>query len=73
MDTADLPPPTEERKWERWDKRLRDLVLFLIGIAGVINELWIEDTPRYVSLIFLGSILGIPFALRADEKRRGGG
>jgi hypothetical protein len=66
-------PQAEEQKWDRWDKRLRDITLFLVGIAGVINELWIEETPRLYSLIFLGSILGIPFALRADEKRRGGG
>lgn len=65
-------PQTEEKKWERWDKRLRDIVLFIVGIAGVVNELWIEPEPRLYSLIFLGSILGIPFALRADEKRRGG-
>lgn len=71
MDIQDSPQ-TEEQQWERWDKRLRDIVLFLIGIAGVCNELWIEQEPRLYALIFLGSILGIPFALRADEKRRGG-
>lgn len=59
-----------EREWARWDKRIRDALLFSVGLAGVINELWIQPEPRIYSLVFLGSILGIPFVLHADEKRR---
>ncbi len=61
-----------ERSFARWDKRIRDALLFSVGLAGVINELWIQPEPRIYSLVFLGSILGIPFVLHADEKRRGG-
>lgn len=66
------PPQTPpEDRWQRWDKRVRDAVLFIIGIIGVVNELFYEPEPRAGALIFLASILGIPFVLRADEKRRG--
>lgn len=59
-----------DERFNLWDKRLRDILLFAVGVGGVINELWVQSEPRPYALIFLGSILGVPFVLRADEKRK---
>lgn len=59
-----------ENKWQIWDKRVRDVGLYIVGMLGVINELFIQPEPRPTSLVFLATVLGIPFVLRADEKRR---
>lgn len=67
------PTPTtkeSEVKYAIWDKRVRDTALFILGLAGVINELFIKAEPQPYALIFLGSLLGLPFVLHADEKRR---
>jgi hypothetical protein len=71
-----LTPKAEMTLEERpttWDKRLKDLVLYFIGCAGVINELWFEDQPRPPVLFFLITVLGLPLVQKADEKRRGDG
>ncbi len=62
-----------EDRWAVWDKRVRDGVLFTIGVAGIINELFLLGDPRPSSLLFLGSLVGLPFVLQADEKRRKNG
>lgn len=59
-----------EDRWAVLDKWVRDTALFLVGIAGVINELWFQSAPRWSALVFLASLLGLPFALSADERRR---
>lgn len=61
----------EEDKWSRWDKRIRDLVIWIIGVGALMNELFVKKQPEPTTLIFLGGILGIPFILKADEIRRG--
>lgn len=73
MDNQETPRDEERRQWEKWDKRVRDTALFLLGIAATINELWVQLEPRPLALPIIGGLLGLPFALRADEKRRGGG
>lgn len=73
MDNQENPTTEEKRQWELWDKRVRDSALFLLGIAATINELWFVPDPRPLALPVIGGLLGLPFALRADEKRRGGG
>lgn len=65
--------PRGRRREDLWlisDKKVRDFVLWLVGVAGVINELFIVPDPRPSALIFLGSLIGVPFVLGADEKRR---
>jgi hypothetical protein len=73
MANEDKPTSEEKRQWEVWDKRVRDSALFLLGIAATINELWFVTEPRPLALPVIGGLLGLPFALRADEKRREGG
>ena len=55
--------------WSRWDKRIRDTVIFTVGVAGVIHELFLVGEPRAAALIFLGSLIGVPFVLSADDRR----
>lgn len=62
----------EKDKWSTWDKRIRDGVMFLFGLGVAYNELVLESKPREVGLLFAASILGIPFVLLADERRREG-
>lgn len=60
----------DEDKWGQWDKRIRDLVIWIIGVGALVNELFLKDHPEPSTLIFLGGVLGIPFILKADEIRR---
>lgn len=55
--------------YARWNVKVRDSIIFLVGVTGVINELFIVPDPRPSILIFLGSLIGVPFVLSADEKR----
>ena len=51
-------------------KTVRDTVLFIAGLGFAINEVVIRDGPeRPVTLAFIAALLGLPFILRADEKR----
>lgn len=67
---SSMPGRRSEDKWAIWDKRLRDAVLFVIGAAGIINELFLVPEPRVSSFVFLTSLVGLPFVLQADERRR---
>lgn len=62
-----------EDRWGRYEKRVRDLVIFAVGIGGVINELFVLENPRLVALPIIASLIGVPFVLNADERRSGGG
>lgn len=55
--------------WNRYDKRVRDSIIFMVGVGGVINELFVENEPRPAALVFLASLIGVPFVLSADEKK----
>lgn len=68
----DHPDRRADDRFALWDRRVRDILLYVVGIGGVINELFVVHEPRVYALVFLASILGIPFVLRQDEKRRGG-
>lgn len=65
-----VPGRRVEDVWTRWEKRTRDLIIFGIGAAGVVNELWFVETIRLEALAFLSAVLGVPFALFLDEKRK---
>lgn len=57
-------------KWSVWDKRIRDLVIFLLGVGAIANELFLETEIRPAALIAASFMVGIPLTLRADEARR---
>lgn len=56
--------------WARWDKRVRDTIIFCVGVGGCINELFFVPDPRPAALVFLASLIGIPFVLSADETKQ---
>lgn len=64
-----MPGRRESDLYTRYEKRVRDGLIFTVGIVGVINELFLVAEPRPSSLIFLASLIGVPFVLGADEKR----
>jgi len=53
------------QQWEPWNQRARDTILFAVGVVGVINELFVVDEPRAYALLFLGSLIGMPFVLNS--------
>jgi hypothetical protein len=54
----------------RWPKIGRDSVIFLVGVAGIINEAFIRSgDPRTELLILFASMCGLPAFLRLDESR----
>lgn len=66
-----MKEPSEDR-WTRWDRRIRDLVLWAIGIYALWNELFQEPEIRPLAIPIIAGVLGFPFAALADERRRGG-
>jgi len=58
--------------WDRWDQRVRDTILFTVGVVGVVNELFVVDEPRAYALMFLGSLIGMPFVLSAEKSKESG-
>jgi hypothetical protein len=69
MVDEELRPSTGDG-WSRWDKRVRDTIIFTVGVMGCVHELFIVPDPRPAILIFLASLIGVPFVLSADEARR---
>lgn len=66
-----VPGRRKEDQWAIWDKRLRDVILFLLGVGLTLNEfLNISQGPRPAALVFLSSLIGLPFVLQANEKMR---
>lgn len=55
--------------YSRWNVRIRDSIIFIVGVVGVLNELFLVPDARAPVLIFLASLIGVPFILGADEKR----
>lgn len=48
---------------------VRDSILFLTGIALIVNEVVIRDGPeRPTVLLLLAGMVGLPAFLRADER-----
>lgn len=56
--------------WNLWDARVRDTLLFALGIAGATNELFIQMTPRYAAFPLIAGLLAAPPTIRFDERRR---
>lgn len=52
---------------------LRDPVLFIAGLAGIVHETVVAAEPRWSLLLVFGAMMALPIPLRADEVRRNGG
>lgn len=51
--------------------RVRDIALFVAGIAGIAHETLLEKAERPTLLLLFAAMAGLPTFLRADEKRNG--
>jgi hypothetical protein len=56
--------------WEKWNKRLRDLGIYLLGVAGTVHELFIRSPREAWILPFCALLLGLPPLIRWDERRK---
>lgn len=48
--------------------RIRSIVLFTAGIAGIAYETIFNQTDRPTLLILFAAMMGLPLFLKADEK-----
>lgn len=48
---------------------IRDILLFIGGLAGVAHETLISNVDRPTLLILFAAMLGLPAFLRQDEAR----
>lgn len=54
-----------------WQKRIRDALLFVVGLAGLYHETVMQTGPeRPWLLAVFGYLLGLPALSRFDEWRR---
>lgn len=61
-----------DNEWTTWTNRTRDATFLVLGLAGTINQLFFANPPNPVLYPILASLLGAPFALALDERRRQG-
>ena len=61
MATRKKKPPQPDL-WELWNGRLRGLGLWLFGVYGTWNELFIRSEIRVPALAIFGTFLGLPIA-----------
>jgi len=47
---------------------IRDVLLFLVGLAGVIHEVLTSGVERPAILGILAAMMGLPAVLRIDRK-----
>lgn len=68
---SQLPGRREEDKWALWDKRIKDVAIFIFGSVGFFHELLIRPEPNIYMIIASGALMNVPLVMAADAKRRG--
>lgn len=59
-------------RWH-WPTITRDSILFGVGLAGIVNEAFVRTgDPRPELLVLFAGMVGLPVALRKDERREQG-
>jgi hypothetical protein len=56
-----------------WPKLIRDWILFVTGLAGIIHETILTNLDRPTLLFAFMAMVGLPAFLRADEKKKPSG
>lgn len=46
----------------------RDVLLFIVGLAGVVHEIAVAGLERPTLLALLAAMMGLPLFLRADDR-----
>lgn len=57
--------------YERWPL-LRDMFLFVAGMAGVVHETLLTVAERPTLLVLFAAMMGLPAFLRTDGKNEKG-
>jgi hypothetical protein len=64
----------EEELWEKWDMRVLDTIIYVVAIAGAVNQMFIVTLtggkPDTLLIGFCLSLLGVPSLRKVDERRR---
>ena len=50
------------------DRDLRDAVLFVVGLVGVLHEIFFTGPERPTLLLLFAAMMGLPFLLRANGR-----
>jgi hypothetical protein len=58
-----------EDLWVKWNQRIRDVTLFVLGLGAAANELFLRDDIRPTAIPVIATLLGLPIILRQDEKK----
>jgi hypothetical protein len=66
----DEQPRRLEERWDTWSKRLIDLAISCIGLAGCIFVIFFKPETPSAILILLAAMIGVPFVLSADHQQR---
>lgn len=67
---APQPRPKKPRR-RRWKIKLtRDLIIFLVGLGGIVHETFLTTDDRPTLLILFAAMIGLPAFLRLDERSR---
>lgn len=48
---------------------VRDVLLFIGGMAGIVHETLLAPTERPTLLLLFAAMVGLPAFLRADDRR----
>ena len=60
-----------QTKFDRRFKIVRDIVLFTVGIGGIIHEEFFTTSDRHWLILVYGGMLGLTTWLHIDEHRSG--
>ena len=53
-----------------WWPTVRDMLLFMGGLAGIAHETLVTDVERPTLLLLFAAMAGLPAFLRSDERRK---
>lgn len=64
-------PRREEDLWAHWERRLKDLAMFVFGAAGFFHEMLFRPEPEIALLVASCGLMGVPLVMAADTLRMG--
>lgn len=59
-------------QWDIWTKRLRDIVLLILGVTVVLFELISDNAVRWELLTVAVTMLGLPVMFNLQDRINGG-
>jgi hypothetical protein len=65
-----IKPKKRTRKWRL--RLSRDGAIFVVGILGIVHEIFLSAVDRPYLILLFGTMIGLPAFLRIDEHGKGG-